>query len=100
MLSSDLPNDALFIQLSEECGELVQAAMKLVRHHYCVGHGMNPFTDEPLVLENNLVEELADVLVVMDAIFAKHPIIQSKVGEVRHAKEIRWYERLNRRNDE
>lgn len=100
MVSSDLSDEALFIQLSEECGELVQAAMKLVRHDYCVDHGMDPFTDEPLVLENNLVEELADVLVVMDAIFAKHPIIQSKVGEVRHAKEIRWYERLNRRNDE
>lgn len=100
MVASELPDETLLVQLAEECGELVQASMKVVRHDNAVSRGVNPYTQEPWVLENNLIEEMADVLVVMDAFLEAHPVMKSKVGEIRHVKEIRWYDRLNHRNDE
>ena len=54
--------DAMYCQLAEECGELVKAALKMVR----VGNN-----DESVDIEkaiNNLLEEMADVHVMLDVI--------------------------------
>lgn len=97
MVASELPIEDLLTQLAEECGELIQAGMKLVRYEH--GDTSLP-VNEPYVLENNLVEEIADVKVVIDTILDARPALREKVGEVYRAKELRWYDRLNRGNDE
>lgn len=97
MLPSELPVEDLLTQLAEECGELIQAGMKLVRYE----HGDTSLqVKDPWVLENNLVEEIADVEVVIDTLLNARPILREKVGEVCRAKELRWYDRLNSGNDE
>lgn len=100
MIPSELPDDILLIQLGEECGELIQAAMKSVRREYCENNDLEPFVQERFVLENNLIEEMADVQVTIEAFLVRHPDFRTKLGEIRHIKELRWCDRLNCRNDE
>ena len=47
------------------------------------------------VLENALVEEIADVQLSIDTFLKRRPDLLTKVGEVRRAKELRWYDRVN-----
>ena len=91
MTPSNLPREELLIQIIEECGELVQAASKMIRYE----HGMNPTLKEYWMLENNLVEEIADVQLSIDTFLERRSTLPMKVDAVRKAKENRWYDRLN-----
>lgn len=96
MAPSDLPVEDLLTQLAEECGELIQAAMKIVRYD----HGDSSTAVSASSLRNHLVEEMADVQVVIETMLEKQPSLRTQVNEVRLAKTIRWNKRLNHRNDE
>ena len=76
------------LQLAEECTELAHAALKLVR----VMEGTNPTPVNMCEAEDALMEEIADVLVCMDAAIEDRnfPEIERKMD----AKIARWRERL------
>lgn len=54
--------DYLLRQLAEECAELAQAALKVIRTR----HGETPVTPEEA--RAKLLEEIADVMVMMDMV--------------------------------
>lgn len=54
--------DYLLRQLAEECAELAQAALKVIRTR----HGETPVTPEEA--RGKLLEEIADVMVMMDLV--------------------------------
>lgn len=54
--------DYLLRQLAEECAELAQAALKVIRTR----HGETPITPEEA--RGKLLEEIADVMVMMDLV--------------------------------
>lgn len=94
MIADMIPERVAYTQLAEECTELAHAALKLGR-----------FADEQQVSTmgeadhhkwlGNLYEEMADVLVCMDALKPFLPFgAEDKVEEIREIKIKRWQERL------
>lgn len=90
----DVPERVAYTQLAEECTELAHAALKLGR-----------FADEQQMFTmgeadyhkwmGNLYEEMADVLVCMDALTPFLPFgAEEKIGEIRRQKKERWQNRL------
>lgn len=76
-------------QLAEECAELNQAALKMIRAQ----RGETPVL--PLEARGNFIEELADVHVMLRA--AKRllsPTEEMKLITLRREKENRMYERM------
>ena len=87
MTIEELPEETRLIQLAEECSELAQAALKLVR----VLHGDTPVSRDEAV--SNLIEEIADVDV---CVFVLSDIAPSKeVCEKIVQKKQRWESRIN-----
>ncbi len=76
-------------QLAEEAAELSQAALKLRR----ALDGTNPTPVDFGAAEANLYEELADVLLCMDAI-ANRPEALDTVAPTIRRKTGRWLERI------
>lgn len=87
MRPEDLPERTLLIQIAEECAELSQACLKLVR----VMDGDSPVSEADA--RSNLLEEMADVIL---CIKAKTTTMED--NEI-HARMIpkyqRWRERIN-----
>lgn len=79
--------DYLLRQLAEECAELAQAALKVIRTR----HGETPVTPEEA--RANLLEEIADVMVMMDLVFENDDEIGA-VDEIMDAKIERMLYRL------
>lgn len=81
----------LLDQLVEECAELIQACIKLKRVHA----KLTPITENRA--RQNLVEELADVAVVHEAVARKvlSDAEQAEMGEIAAQKCERWMQRLN-----
>lgn len=83
--------ESLLRQLAEECMELGQACMKMIRcenpDDYVKGSKDEIF--------NNLVEEIADVKNLMAMYQLKQFIFDGEVEQIRRKKMKRWYERLN-----
>lgn len=76
-------------QLAEEAAELSQAALKLRR----ALDGTNPTPIDYGTAEAHLYEELADVLLCMDAV-ANRPEVLDTVAPTIRCKTGRWLERI------
>lgn len=74
-------------QLTEECGELVQAAQKYRR----AIKGTTPVSKDDATVK--LIEECADVLLCIDALTLEGIIDQTGVQFVGRYKNDRWYRR-------
>lgn len=87
-------------QLAEECGELIQASMKLIR---AIGNG-NPTVIGRYEATVKLIEEWSDVTVAMNYIL---PYLQEKVNfdireqieKIGRFKEQRWIERIRKEKE-
>lgn len=75
-------------QLAEECSELAQAALKLAR----IRRGENPTPVVESAAADALLEEIADVLVCMDAVI--RPVDFRDVERYCTEKKQRWEARL------
>lgn len=77
-------------QLSEECGELVQASLKLIR----VWNKETPVTEEKA--REKLVEEMADVLLMLR--YVRDEVLTSaesrKITDIMNDKAVRMYRRM------
>lgn len=83
----------LLEQLAEEAAELSQAALKLIRAE---GLSSNPTNRNTLIAQEQLNDEVADVLMMVDAL--RIPVLESYAND----KWQRWADRikeyLDRRN--
>lgn len=91
MTPRDLPLATRLIQLSEECVECAQAALKLFR----AINGDTPVSQ--MEAKEHLIEEIADVSVCMTALHDVAPL--SDVGEIITEKAQRWEQRINAGQD-
>lgn len=90
IMPSDTPTDELLLILSEECSELIQASTKIIRQEHNDTH-----VGSSEQLWGNLVEEMGDVLVMINAMLIKYPELQPRVEASRDQKRSRWIYRLN-----
>ena len=94
MIADMIPERVAYTQLAEECTELAHAALKLGRfadekQAYTMGEA-----DRARWI-GNLYEEIADVLVCMDAVKMFLPFgAESMIEDIRKYKNERWQERL------
>lgn len=82
----------LLNQLAEECAELAQAALKYRR----AIEGINATPVSAAQCRENLLEEIADVFLTVDAVTVvmKHPNPMDAIETTMRAKEARWARRL------
>ena len=80
----------LLEQLAEESAELSQAALKLIRAEGLPG---NPTNCNPLIAQEQLNDEVADVLMMVDAL--KIPVLESCANR----KWQRWADRIRAKKD-
>lgn len=80
--------------LGEECSELTQAALKMAR----VKRGENPTPVTEDKAKENLIEEIADVYLVLDEIFENHVygLSYEDVSNIIDIKNLRWSMRVNK----
>ncbi len=90
-IMENVPTSAILCQLAEECSELSQAALKLVR----VIDGVNPTTVSEQEAIDNLWEEVADINVCL---FCLRDFVDEKtflnVEHWKRKKIERWAKRL------
>ena len=79
--------------LGEECSELTQAALKMAR----VKRGENPTPVTEDKAKENLIEEIADVYLVLDEIFENnvYGLSYEDVSNIIDIKNLRWSMRVN-----
>lgn len=83
--------DYLYRQLAEECCELGQAALKMVR---CM---LGETPDNGRAVLEHYIEELADVGVMWDlAVMNMEPVQRNQVSAIMEEKKRRMKERLER----
>ncbi len=78
----------LLAQLAEEAAELSQAALKLRR----AMTGYNPTPVTVAEADTNLIEEVADVNLVLSFLLSDNDI--AEMEEIKHRKHKRWLKRL------
>ena len=94
-IRTKLGEEELLCQLAEECAELSKAALKLRR----VLSGKNPTPVTENQARENLLEEIADVTLCMDALdllTAENAILTGQICGTRLA---RWEKRLAEKGD-
>lgn len=79
----------MLIQLAEECNELSQACLKLVRNG--TRNQSNKTLNE---LDSDFMEELADVQLCIQ-IFPEYVRSEPELDEIKEYKLNRWVQRLN-----
>ena len=85
-----LGKEEILCQLSEECGELIQASLKYRR----AAKGLTPVTVDEAYY--NLAEEVGDVLLNIKQILYLFGIdFLKEVKEAESFKANRWWERIN-----
>jgi len=90
----DRPREYMLYLTVEECSELAQASIKLAR-------AMNKWTPKPLLkCREELIEEIADVLICMKLVCTQYHFEQSEVDEVIKHKEECLYKRWVENNYE
>ena len=87
MSITDLPEKERLIQLSEECAELCQAAIKVVR----AINGQTPVSEEEA--RKNMEEEIADVVVCIGVLCSD--VMVEAIKEQIRFKVKRWEDRIN-----
>lgn len=85
-----LGNPALLEQCAEECAELAQACLKMSRKM----RGENPTPKTMQEITCDLNEEIADVMVTINAIVETGIISNESIESVIMKKEERWVKRL------
>lgn len=83
--------------LGEECSELTHAALKMAR----VKRGENPTPVTEDKAKENLIEEIADVYLVLDEIFANnvYGLCYEDIFNIIDIKNSRWSIRVNENNN-
>ena len=80
----------MLIQLAEECNELAQACLKIVRN------GTQNQSNKTLKeLESDFMEELADVQLCMEMLPEFVIGEEAEINEIKEYKLNRWVQRLN-----
>ena len=92
MEPSELDSVDLLLQLSEESGELIQAVSKMARKE----RGANPTPVSAEACRDAVVEEMADVRLVLEALAGHWAIDADAIDRVAREKRRRWRERLSR----
>lgn len=87
MRITELPEQERLIQLAEECSELAQASLKLVR----ALNGQTPVSEEQA--RKDWIEEMGDVAVCMK--FMMDKATEAAIQAVADYKTERWENRLN-----
>lgn len=86
--------DYMFRQLAEECSELSQAALKLVRSV----NGETPV--HPLEARAKYLEEMADVMIMIDLAMEETNLYEiSEIVKTTERKMLRMMERLENGNE-
>lgn len=85
-----LGTPALLEGCAEECAELTQSCLKLARKL----RGENPTPADEREIIANITEEMADVLVCMDAIIESGLISAEGIDSARLYKINRWNKRI------
>lgn len=88
-----LSQDEILAQLMEECAELIQAAAKLRRNL----NPENPTTTTGGKARREMVEEFADVMVCLEALYFFDEETKHKIEEIFNFKAERWAKRLQER---
>lgn len=91
MLHELIGTDAMLLQLAEECNELSQACIKLVRQR----DGKNPTNKTEFELIENLHEECADVRICLREVIDDNLLHENIVGGWEQLKLRRMKERFN-----
>ncbi len=71
--------------LSEECGEVIQAVSKILRHGY---EEFSPFDETKTTNRKNLEKELGDLYHWINELYSSEDIDSINVSEAREIKEI------------
>lgn len=82
---------ALLEMCAEECSELAHAALKMARYE----RGENPTPVKPEDVKANLIEEAADVLLVLDTLLDMGRITPEGLESCMAKKRKRWESRIN-----
>ena len=87
-IKSQLSGRDVLEALAEEAAELSQAALKMIRA--CRLGGMNNVTPvTPKEAADNLLEEMADVELVMD-VLSYYTVCGKPIGDIKYKKRERW----------
>ena len=89
-IRTKLGEEELLCQLAEECAELSKAALKLRR----VLSGKNPTPVTENQARENLLEEIADVTLCLDALDLLKEEYATPIGQICGTKLARWEKRL------
>lgn len=92
MRPEELPEEALLEQMIEECGELIQAAAKLLR----IDRGVNPTPVPRKDAWKCLIEETADIEVVIDTVKMSmmNQEDRRRIEAAKQTKADRWLSRM------
>lgn len=86
-VAKHLGKDEMLLQLAEECAELSQACLKMVR----ASKGLTPKSISEC--QDNLAEELNDVRVCMELVEKLIPKLEQREQWYKEYKADRWYRR-------
>lgn len=89
LVQKELRQYEILIQLAEECNELAQACLKIVR--WGTPNLTNKTAKE---LDSDFMEELADVQLCMEML-PEFVIEETEINEIKEYKLNRWVQRLN-----
>ena len=89
-IRENLSQEELLTQLAEECSELSKAALKLRR----VYNGENPTPIRRPEAYDNVIEEIADVFLVIDVLGFGDVEHMKKIVKIMESKTSRWSQRL------
>lgn len=89
-IAAKVSQTSRLMQVAEEAAELIQAAAKLAR----IKAGDNPAAVSREQAMQNLVEEIADVKIAIDALQLDDILPNRAVEEVEREKLDRWFERV------
>lgn len=89
-IREQLSMEELLTQLAEECAELSKAALKLRR----VYNGDNPTPVRRPEAYDNVIEEIADVMLCIDVLGMNDFDHFKKITKIMESKTMRWKQRL------
>lgn len=95
-IRENLSQEELLTQLAEECAELSKAALKLRR----VYNGNNPTPVRRPEAYDNVIEEIADVMLCIDVLGMNDFDHFKKITKIMETKTLRWQQRLKARQNE
>lgn len=95
-IRNTLQTRTLYEQLAEECSELSQASLKLIR---ALGNG-NPTPVDYADAYSNLFEEVIDIQIVLETLQVPSWLERESLKDLYAEKLDRWYGRVKEANNE